>query len=175
MEIRLNDAGHMVEQWWLELTHRFARIEIDVHIVMPDHFHGIILIVGADRRVCPGNDNASETSARAGVGGTHAGVGGTHAGVPVRDGDRFRKNGETDKQAGVSIPKVVQWFKTMTTNAYIKGVKKNGWMAFEGKLWQRNYYEHIIRNESDLNNIREYIIANPAHRSEYDNNAKRLR
>ena len=60
-----------------------------------------------------------------------------------------------------SIPKIVQWFKTMTTNEYIRQVKQNGWKPFNVKLWQRNYYEHIIRNENELNQIREYIINNP--------------
>jgi REP element-mobilizing transposase RayT len=55
----------------------------------------------------------------------------------------------------------VQWFKTMTTNEYIRGVKQLGWPAFAGRLWQRNYYEHIIRNEESLNRIRQYILDNP--------------
>lgn len=42
------------------------------------------------------------------------------------------------------------------------GVKQQGWTPFSGKLWQRNYYERIIRDESELNRIREYIINNPA-------------
>jgi putative transposase len=50
----------------------------------------------------------------------------------------------------------------MTTNEYIRGVKQNGWHPFPGKLWQRNYYEHIIRNENEMNRIREYITNNPA-------------
>lgn len=41
------------------------------------------------------------------------------------------------------IINIVQWFKTMTTNASISGVKLHGWQPFNGKLWQRNYYEHI--------------------------------
>jgi len=49
----------------------------------------------------------------------------------------------------------------MTTKRYADGVKKNGWQPFPRKLWQRNYYEHIIRNESDLNLTRKYIIENP--------------
>ena len=49
----------------------------------------------------------------------------------------------------------------MTTNNYIRGVKNNGWEPFEKRLWQRNYYEHIIRNEKDLKQTREYIINNP--------------
>jgi len=56
---------------------------------------------------------------------------------------------------------IVNWFKTMTTNQYIRGVKQNGWSSFDGKLWQRNYYEHIIRNEEELNHIRQYIAENP--------------
>jgi len=50
----------------------------------------------------------------------------------------------------------------MSTNEYIRGVKQRGWKPFSGKLWQRNYWEHIIRNESELNRIREYIGDNPA-------------
>jgi len=56
---------------------------------------------------------------------------------------------------------IVNWFKTMTTNQYIRGVKQNRWPAFAGRLWQRNYYEHIIRNEEELNHIRQYIADNP--------------
>ena len=50
----------------------------------------------------------------------------------------------------------------MTTNEYIRGVKKYGWPRFAGRLWQRNYYEHVIRNETEMTRIREYILTNPA-------------
>jgi len=56
---------------------------------------------------------------------------------------------------------MMQWFKTMTTNEYIRKERKNGWPPFDGKLWQRNYYEHIIRDNESLNEIREYIVNNP--------------
>ena len=49
----------------------------------------------------------------------------------------------------------------MTTNNYIHGVKRCGWVGFDGRLWQRNYWERIIRNENELNNIRQYIMNNP--------------
>ena len=62
---------------------------------------------------------------------------------------------------GTTLRRVMQWFKTMTTNEYIRGIKQNGWQPFTGKLWQRNYWEHIIRDENDLNHYREYIINNP--------------
>jgi hypothetical protein len=64
---------------------------------------------------------------------------------------------------GSPLQRVVQWFKTMSTNEYIRGVKQCGWPPFPGKLWQRNYWEHIVRNEPELNRIREYIHNNPAH------------
>lgn len=64
-------------------------------------------------------------------------------------------NAETDVRC------LVQWFKTMSTNEYIRGVKQYAWPPFVGKLWQRNYWEHIIRNEIELTRIREYIRNNP--------------
>ena len=63
--------------------------------------------------------------------------------------------------AGAPLPKMMQWFKTMTTNEYMRGVKALGWQPFRGELWQRNYYEHIVRNDESLNRIREYIVNNP--------------
>jgi hypothetical protein len=50
----------------------------------------------------------------------------------------------------------------MTTNEYIRGVKQNGCPRFAGTLWQRNYWEHIVRDEAELNRIRNYIHHNPA-------------
>jgi putative transposase len=66
------------------------------------------------------------------------------------------------EHAGSPLHVVLQWFKTMTTNEYICGVKQHGWSPFCGKLWQRNYWEHIVRNAQELNHIREYIRDNPA-------------
>jgi putative transposase len=56
---------------------------------------------------------------------------------------------------------MMQWFKTMTTNEYIRGVRNSGWPTFPGKLWQRDYYEHIVRDEESLHRIREYTRDNP--------------
>jgi REP element-mobilizing transposase RayT len=64
-------------------------------------------------------------------------------------------------EAQPSLSSVIQWFKTMTTNAYIRGVKAQGWPPFRGHLWQRSFYDHIVReHDRDLDRIREYIIAN---------------
>lgn len=58
----------------------------------------------------------------------------------------------------------------MTTNEYIRNVKQYNWPSFNSRLWQRNYYEHIIRDDEELHRIREYIRYNPNKWSEDDNN-----
>jgi hypothetical protein len=108
---------------------------------MPNHVHFIVVNVGADLRVCP--------DCAGGLTGEHDGDKGEHMGSPLRVG-------------GSSLPRIVQWFKTMTTNAYIDGVKSHGWSPFHKRLWQRNYYEHIVRSDADLAHIQQYIKSNPA-------------
>jgi putative transposase len=59
------------------------------------------------------------------------------------------------------LARIIQWFKTMTTNDYIRGVKTDGWPPFRGRFWQRDYFEHIGRDGA-LDGIRRYIENNPA-------------
>ena len=49
----------------------------------------------------------------------------------------------------------------MTTREYIAGVRQHHWNPFDAKLWQRNYYEHVIRDELALSRVRDYIANNP--------------
>jgi putative transposase len=148
----LNDAGKMIGRWWNELKNKYANIEIDEYVVMPNHCHGIINIietvgadpVGADLCVCP-NGNGEHR-------GEH--VGSPQQGSPVQ-------GSPAQPVRGRPIYKMVQWFKTMTTNEYIRNVKQNHWEPFNDKLWQRNYYEQIVRDEISLQRIREYIVNNP--------------
>ncbi len=63
--------------------------------------------------------------------------------------------------AAPTLGDVMDWFKTMTTNAYIRGVKEHAWPSFPGRLWQRNYYERIIRDEREWGLARKYIFENP--------------
>lgn len=60
-----------------------------------------------------------------------------------------------------SLGTYVQWFKSIITHDYMDGVRTDQWPPFNGRLWQRNYYEHVIRNDRDLGRIRVYIEANP--------------
>lgn len=67
----------------------------------------------------------------------------------------------TERHIGRSLQYVMRFFKTMTTNEYIKGVKNNILSPFNKKLWQKSYYDHIIRNQEDYNEVWEYIDNNP--------------
>ena len=57
--------------------------------------------------------------------------------------------------------RIVQGFKSETTHGYIQGVKQSGWKPFPGRLWQRNYYDRIVRGHREPNDIRAYIENNP--------------
>lgn len=132
--MQLNDAGRMVRAIWDEIPAHYRGIEIDQFTVMPNHIHGIIKLVGA-----------------------------TPCGCPTLPGQARVEEGHPQGGAptGLSLPDVVHRFKTMTTKKYADGVKQNGWLPFPAKLWQRNYYEHIIRNEVAYSKIVEYIQTNP--------------
>ena len=81
---------------------------------------------------------------------------GARHGTPQKMGEHLRGTSEG------SLGRVVQAFKSLSTVAYTHGVRQQGWLPFAGKLWQRNYYERIIRGEQELANMRTYIVANPA-------------
>ena len=133
--MELNDAGWMVEKVWNELPAYYPNISIDTFVVMPNHIHGIIIIdsVGAGPCACPGHPGAID-------------------GQP---------QGVAPTKMKFSLPDAVHRFKSLTTNKYITGVKQNKWEPFNDKLWQRSYYEHVIRNDIDLTETREYITNNP--------------
>lgn len=60
-----------------------------------------------------------------------------------------------------SCGEVVRWFKSSMLREFTVGVANNGWQPYSGRLWQRGYYDHIIRGDKDLAAIRNYIDANP--------------
>ena len=164
----LNDAGKMIEKWYWELENKFPDIRCHEMVVMPNHFHciiqnvGIEKNVGADLCVCPKPYPKKNVGADLCVCPkpcicTKTMKEGEHIGSPLRDSSKNRSF-----QNVSSLSNIVQWFKTMTTNEYIRGVKKLGWQRFDGKLWQRNYWEHIIRNEKSLEQIANYINENPS-------------
>lgn len=137
----LNDAGTMIHEQWLKLAERFINIQLHEFVVMPNHFHGI---VGAPL-----------------VGAHH--VDAHH--VDVHHVDVHRHNPETGHPQGVplhSLGDIIGAFKSITTLEYIRGVKNDHWQPFNKKMWQRNYWEHIIRNYESYERISDYIKTNPA-------------
>ncbi len=125
----LNEAGGMIQKVWEELPSRFPSCELDQFVVMPNHIHGIIVIVGAPLLV-----GARDVS-----------------GVIKKAGTR----------PAPTLADIIRAFKSITTREYIQGVKGKRWPSFNRKLWQRNYYEHIIRSEEELMEIRRYVVENP--------------
>ena len=70
---------------------------------------------------------------------------------------------------------IIGSFKSVATHHYIKNIELKNWPKFNQKLFQRNYYEHIIRNEESLNKIREYIKFNPLNWDRDRNNPKNFK
>lgn len=159
----LNDAGKMVEYWYYRLESKFTDIKCREMVVMPNHFHCVIENVGimdidnvndivndrVDGRTTVGADVGADPRVR---------PNNVHPNDRGRDINHGNVEGE---HVGSPLHAVIQWFKTMTTNYYIRGVKQNGWTPFDKKMWQRNYWEHIVRNENAYQRIAQYIINNP--------------
>jgi REP element-mobilizing transposase RayT len=131
-EIILNEAGKMVETEWLNLPDRFKNIELHESVIMPNHFHGILKIVGVTLVVAR-NVGIAENQ-----------IGQPQGIAPTK-----------------TIGDMMDAYKSITTVNYIRGVKTLNWQPFNGKLWQCNYWEHIIRNEQSYRRISVYIINNP--------------
>jgi len=113
-EITLNEYGMIVEKEWLRTEKMRSNIQMDKYIVMPNHFHGIIII---------------NTNCRGGV---------------------------TPPLRKYTLGQIVAYFKYQTTKQ-INQIRNTTGIP----VWQRNYYDHIIRNEKALENIRWYIEGNP--------------
>lgn len=78
--------------------------------------------------------------------------------------------GGADMESAPTLARIIQTFKRLTTIKYAEGVRNKVFDPFEIKIWQRGYYEHIIRNEMELTQIRQYIINNPAKWAEDEYN-----
>jgi len=133
-EMRPNRAGSLVLTAWEELPGRFPGVELDEFAIMPNHVHGIIVIVQG-----------------AGIGGVPCGVQaasrGAASSAPTEPGDVVRAH---------TLGEIMRAFKSVAA-LYV-----NRESMRSGSLWQRNYWERIIRDEAELCRIREYMETNPA-------------
>jgi len=192
-EMKLNDAGRMIEKWYYELENKYPDKRCHEMVVMPNHFHCIIENIpmdaitmgaitmgahgGAPLRGRPDNDERGhhdnderghhdnderghhDNDER----GHHDNDERGHHDNDERGHHDNNKYGINNKKFNATIGDAIDWFKTMTTNEYIRGVKNNNWQSFYKKLWQRNYYERIIRDENAYLKISDYIINNPVN------------
>jgi len=110
---------------------------LDAFVVMPNHLHGIVII----------NEQACE-DAVGGVGAQHA--------VPLQS-SRAAPGGAFRRPAPGSLPVVIRSFKSAVTRRIRRDAR-----ASRLCIWQRGYYEHVIRSNADLDEIRRYIAENPA-------------
>jgi REP element-mobilizing transposase RayT len=174
--MRLNEYGQIVRDEWFRtaVVRPYVMLYPDEFVVMPNHIHGIIWIVGATRRVAPTCGIAPTDD---GVAPTDDGVAPTDDGVAPTDwivGATRRvapTYGIAPTDGGVaptthpsgrptlkphSIGSILAQFKSLTTKR-INALRGTPGAA----IWQRNYYEHIIRDERSLQQIRRYILENP--------------
>ena len=129
----LTAIGEIVEKCWLSIPEHFPNVYLDEWVIMPNHLHGIIVI-----KYPKGYDPERRGTA-------------CRAPTPVRQAlEGFGKPTEA------SLPTIIRSFKSAATK---KVREEFGNRIY--KLWQRSYYEHIIRDEDSFNKIRNYIWENP--------------
>lgn len=142
----LNEYGLMVQKRWLWLKEHYEYVDLDEFIVMPNHFHGVLIItkdnVGVGRDLPDQNDRKrNRTSPDLSL----------HKSVKIKP-----------------LSELIGVFKTTSS----KLIHRTGLPNFS---WQRSYYDHIIRNEKSLDNIRLYIQENPLSWETDRNNPENLK
>ncbi len=130
-KMALNDAGKIANQCWMEIPKHFPNSVLHEHIVMPNHVHGIIELISEP----VGAENFPPNKNRMND------VNGANDYSPLRSPSK-------------TIGSIVRGFKIGVT----KWFRNN---ADHKTIWQRNYHEHIIRNEQSYQAIAEYIVNNP--------------
>lgn len=137
-EMQLNRWGEIVHLHWQNLPKYHHHLELDEFVIMPNHLHGIIVLIN--------NNNNS--------------VGAGLADMSGQKQTTFQQNPPSPMVQPQTQPKklseIIRGFKTFSARR-INQMRRNCGVP----VWQRNYYEHIIRNEESLQHIRQYIINNP--------------
>ncbi|MBN2378308.1 transposase [candidate division WOR-3 bacterium] len=136
--MKLNEFGEIVQSYWNKIPQRYPKTESVAFVVMPNHVHGIVCIIwDPDAR-----DNIVRAVSKPPVGAVHDAK--RRSQTPLR----VRRN--------MLIPKLVGWFKMNTAKRINQMRNTRGF-----SVWQRNYWEHVIRIEKSMNRIFEYIQTNP--------------
>jgi putative transposase len=172
----LNDAGKMIEKWFFELENKYPDKECHEMIIMPNHMH--FILENMDTPILDFHTN--EIHAMDAHAGTSLRGRPSRGDIPKTDQKLYESQindshesienlfneppyGSENKKYQSPLGDAIGWFKTMTTNEYIRGVKTLNWKRFDKKLWQRSYHDHIIRNGYAYYNISKYIKENPGN------------
>jgi REP-associated tyrosine transposase len=143
-EARLNKIGSIVFETWQKMGIHFPGMLLDEFVVMPNHLHCILFIVysrgEAFAKVNKGNSDSELSSINGSPRSDTANASPLPAKGTVPD----------------SLAAIIQNYKSVSTRKINKMMSNPG-----GKVWQRNYYEHVIRNEDETARIRKYIRENP--------------
>jgi putative transposase len=146
-EMNASEYGLIVSQCWHDLPNHYHHAQTDSFVLMPNHVHGIIAILPRN----PVERRGGFTNLPP-IDPAHRRGGFTNP--PRMDGTR-RRGGFTNPPLH-SLAEIVRGFKTYSARR-INRIRGNAAQP----VWQRNYYEHIVRNDDELNKIREYIQTNP--------------
>jgi REP element-mobilizing transposase RayT len=147
-EMHLNAYGEIIQKWWYEIPIHFPNVELGAFVIMPNHVHGIIHIMAVRRgEVLSPRVNPNNNIQNAYLGGTN------------------KQGGATPPLHHPTLGQIIAYFKYQST----KEMNQIETETALTKFWQRNYYEHIIRDEQDLQNKTDYINANPSLWDEDDN------
>jgi len=158
-KFELNDIGRLMEKCWLDLKKRF-NVELDEYVVMPNHFHGIIKILennkigNMDNRAIGNIYNRAATRAARTQNAIIFNSKNVGAGFMPAQNINFMP-------AQNNLGDIVGAFKSIFVWEYIKNVKTQNWPHYFKRLWQRDYYERIVRNEAEYLNVKQYIKDNP--------------
>ena len=157
-KMMLNDAGAIANDCWLNIPNHFPNAILHEYVIMPNHVHGIIELVGANNHSpvselhSPETVGANQYSPKTAL---HSPETNQHSpkNVPVI-GDNRAKNVSPLRSPSKTVGSVVRGFKIGVT----KWMRQNTDTFY---IWQRNYWEHIIRDDISYENISQYIINNP--------------
>ena len=141
----LSKLGQIVHEAWVDLPRHYTHIQLDEFCIMPNHVHGIIIILERVDRDKLRRRGGSHLSANASLPEGDFSSEGCLPAQKTRPYDRY------------SLSEYIRAFKSFSARR-INVLRKTPGLP----VWQRNYYEHIIRNERELGHIRAYITANPA-------------
>jgi REP element-mobilizing transposase RayT len=152
-EMLFNEYGEIVMKCWDAIPSHFPHVETDEFIVMPNHVHGIVFINN-----CRGEVSSPFSEVVAPNSKTKT------ASIQSR---KTPEGGETPPLRKFTLGQIVAYFKYQTAKQINQICNTPG-----QTVWQRNYYEHIIRDERELQAIREYIRYNPLKWDEDEENPK---